>query len=78
MKFDKSKAVAMADKYFEAFPNFNFPYDGTVYPLYDGGVAITLTAPDDMSLALGQDIKVRLTLSGATNPDIKWAIRSQK
>ena len=52
--------------------------NGEFYPLYDAGTAITLTAPDDISLALGQDIKVKLSLSGATSPDIKWGIKSQK
>ena len=52
--------------------------NGTVYPLYDAGAAITLTGPDDLSLALGQDTKIRLTLTGATSPDINWAIKSQK
>ncbi len=33
MIIDKNKAVALADKYFEAFPNFNFPYDDSVFPL---------------------------------------------
>jgi hypothetical protein len=32
LKFDESKSVALADKYFEAFPNFNFPYDDSVFP----------------------------------------------
>ena len=31
-KYDRSKAVALADKYFEAFPNFNFPYDDSIFP----------------------------------------------
>ncbi|WP_235299605.1 glycosyltransferase family 117 protein [Portibacter marinus] len=31
-KYDRSKAVALADKYFEGFPNMNFPYDDNVYP----------------------------------------------
>ena len=32
MYFDKSKAVALADQYFEAFPNFNFAYDDGIFP----------------------------------------------
>ena len=32
MSYDRTKAVALADKYFEAFPNFNFPYDDSVFP----------------------------------------------
>ena len=32
MRYDKSKAVALADKYFEAFPNFNFAYDDSIFP----------------------------------------------
>ncbi|GLR18711.1 glycosyltransferase family 117 protein [Portibacter lacus] len=32
MSYDRNKAVALADKYFEGFPNFNFPYDDGVYP----------------------------------------------
>ena len=31
-KGDLQKAVDMADKYFEAFPHFNFPYDAGVIP----------------------------------------------
>ena len=38
---DPTKSVALAKKYFEAFPNFNFPYDDSVYPfiqiLYSNG-----------------------------------------
>lgn len=32
LAYDQSRAVALADKYFEAFPNFNFPYDDSVFP----------------------------------------------
>ena len=57
---------------------FNKRVDGTEYPLYDAGAAITLTAPDDISLALGQNVAVRLVLSGSTGANIKYAIKSQK
>ncbi len=30
---DRTRAVALTDKYFEAFPNMNFPYDATITPL---------------------------------------------
>ncbi len=33
MTHDKTKAVALADRYFASFPNFNFPYDDSVFPL---------------------------------------------
>lgn len=32
MKYDQSKAIALADKYFEGFPNMNFPYDDSIFP----------------------------------------------
>ncbi len=32
MRTSPSKAVALADKYFEGFPNFNFPYDDSIFP----------------------------------------------
>ena len=31
-KRDIQKAVALTDKYFEAFPHFNFPYDASIVP----------------------------------------------
>lgn len=31
----KDKAIAMAEKYFEAFPHFNFPYTPYVIPFFD-------------------------------------------
>jgi len=57
---------------------FNKRVDGTEYPLYDSGTAITLTSADDVSLALGQDVAIRLVLSGSTGAAIKYAIKSQK
>lgn len=41
MQYDQAKAVEMAKYYFESFPNFNFPYDDSIFPfiqvLYQGG-----------------------------------------
>lgn len=48
--------------------------NGSALPVYDGTTAITATAPEDMELALGNSLKLRLTLSGATAPSITWAI----
>lgn len=33
---DKAKGIALTDKYFEAFPHMNFPYDATITPLING------------------------------------------
>ena len=30
---DYQRAVALADKFFEGFPHFNFPYDASIVPL---------------------------------------------
>tara|TARA_R110000868_G_scaffold93927_2_gene259692 strand:- start:12645 stop:12950 length:306 start_codon:yes stop_codon:yes gene_type:complete len=48
--------------------------NGTTYPLYDGGVAITLTAADDNLYNLAPRTQIRLTLSGATAPSIDWEV----
>ena len=48
--------------------------NGETLPAYDSGTAITLTAADDMALAIGEGVQLRLTLSGATSPSVIWSI----
>ena len=47
---------------------------GKPYPINEDGVAITFTAPDDSSYGLQASDQIRLTLTGATSPDIIWSI----
>ncbi len=35
-KGEKTKGINLTDKYFEAFPHMNFPYDATITPLING------------------------------------------
>ena len=47
---------------------------GVAYPLNEDGVPITFTSGDDSSYNLQPSDKIRLTLTGATSPDISWSI----
>jgi len=48
--------------------------NGTAYPLYENGVAITLTAADDDMYNLAPRTQIRLTLSSSTSPAIDWEV----
>jgi len=48
--------------------------NGQTAPAYDSTTAITVSAPEDMILSIGEGIKLKLTLSGATSPNIIWSI----
>ena len=50
--------------------------NGTAYPLLDAGAAIALTVADDSYYELRQNDAIRLTTTGATTPDIDYAISS--
>lgn len=45
-----------------------------VFPLRDGGTAITHTVADDSSYLLKSGDVIQFTLAGSTNPTLRWSV----
>jgi len=47
---------------------------GELFPLFNEGVAVTFTAPDDSDYLLKPGDAVQITLTGSTAPNLTWSI----
>lgn len=47
---------------------------GQTFPIYENGVPITYTSPEDVNLGVQTGDVVRVTLRGSDTPNLTWSI----